>query len=97
MVMNQNKNTIPSSQVKYLDRWVDKKHFRAFVYSATDQHLVESWNEFEEKIASGLWFSTKSDALKAIPAPENEEVKPQIKKSKQKVVDKLNQAATLGS
>lgn len=47
----------------YLDRMVDKKHFRAFVYNAIgDSKLVESWDEFEETMAAGVWFSTREAA-----------------------------------
>lgn len=47
----------------YLGRMVDKKHFRAFVYNASgDSKLVESWDEFEETMAAGVWFATTEAA-----------------------------------
>jgi hypothetical protein len=47
----------------YLGRIVDKKHFRAFVYNASGaSKLVESWDEFEAAMQSGVWFATQEDA-----------------------------------
>lgn len=53
----------------YLGRMVSKEHFRAFVYSMDgSQKLVESWDDYEQHMESGLWFSTKEDATARIPA-----------------------------
>ena len=50
-------------QFQYLGRWVDKEHFRAFVYSDKgEQRLAESYNEFQSLTASGLWFASKPEA-----------------------------------
>lgn len=47
----------------YMGRIVDKKNFRTFVYSTVgERRLVESWDEFEDAMASGIWFSTPHDA-----------------------------------
>lgn len=44
-------------QFYYLDRWVDKKSFRAFVYNEKNEtKLANSYDEFEHLISSGLWF-----------------------------------------
>lgn len=52
----------------YLGRLVSKENFRAFVYAIDGgQRLVESWEEFEQHMETGLWFSTKEDALRRIP------------------------------
>ena len=59
--MKQNKNQKPVEQVMYLDKFVDKDTFRAFVYRENEQKLANSYEEFESLIASGLWFVTKSD------------------------------------
>ncbi|HWY34744.1 MAG TPA: hypothetical protein VNX68_08860 [Nitrosopumilaceae archaeon] len=62
-------------QVMYLDRWVDREHFRAFVYkSGGDKKLARSYEEFELLISSGLWF----DSIDSIP----KEPLKQIRKSK---------------
>jgi len=44
--------------VIYLGRAVSKKMFRTFVYDHRGaSKLVESWEDFEEAIQSGLWFA----------------------------------------
>jgi hypothetical protein len=56
----------------YLGRIVEKKNFRAFIYSPDGkQRLVESWEEFEANMQSGLWFATQEDA-EASKAPAND-------------------------
>lgn len=59
----------------YLDRIVEKKNFRAFIYGANgERRLVESWEEFEANMQSGVWFATVEDAQasKAVIEEENE-------------------------
>lgn len=47
----------------YLGQIVDKTHFRTFIYAPDGaKRLVESWDEFEECMQSGLWFATVDDA-----------------------------------
>ena len=47
--------------VLYLGRVIAKEGFRAFIYGFENREkLVNSWEEFEKDIASGLWFSEKS-------------------------------------
>lgn len=42
----------------YLGRIVNKENFRTFIYdSSNNKKLVNSWNEFESHMGSGLWFS----------------------------------------
>lgn len=60
--MIQNKSKI-SPQVLYQGRYVDKDHFRVFVYNGKTQKLANSYEEFETLISSGLWFETKEGAL----------------------------------
>lgn len=65
--------------VIYLGRAVSKNGFRVFVYSLTEQKLVESWDEYIDHLSSGVWFATVDDALKAkanlpTPAPVEDEV-----------------------
>jgi hypothetical protein len=60
----------------YLGRIVSKEHFRTFIY-ATDgsQKLVNSWDEFEKHMESGLWFATKEDAVTRIPVEKPKRVR----------------------
>lgn len=68
------------SQVFYNGRWVDKEYFRAFVYSTTEQKLAQSYKEYEELIATGLWFDNRDLAHKVkkaeIEASLEEKVSP---------------------
>lgn len=58
---------------EYLGRLVDKKHFRAFVHGVGGQRrLVESWDEYEACMQSGVWFATIEDALASKAVPEEE-------------------------
>ncbi len=36
----------PETQVLYNGKWVEKKHFRAFVYNAEGQKLAKSYDDF---------------------------------------------------
>ena len=55
----------------YLDRIVEKKHFRAFIYGADgEKKLVESWDEFEAAMQSGIWFATPKDVQEK-PKPKS--------------------------
>lgn len=52
----------------YLGRIVSKEQFRAFIYSPDgSQRLVNSWEEFEKFMETGLWFALKEDAINRIP------------------------------
>lgn len=48
-------------QVFYQGRWVNRDHFRVFVYNATTQKLANSYKEYSDLIESGLWFSSKDE------------------------------------
>lgn len=50
-----------NKQVLYLGRWVDSENFRAFVYNVEGKKLAQSYKEYEDLIASGIWFATKDD------------------------------------
>jgi hypothetical protein len=52
------------SQVFYMDRWVDKKDFRVFVYNKAGQKLANTHDEFVKLISSGLWFESIDAVLK---------------------------------
>jgi hypothetical protein len=44
----------------YLGKIVDKKHFRVFVYASDGKtRLVNSWDEFESLMKTGLWFASR--------------------------------------
>ena len=49
-------NKVPE-QVLYLGRWVDKEHFRAFVYNETGKKLADNYAEYSTLVESGLWYS----------------------------------------
>lgn len=51
-------------QCHYLGKWIDKEHFRAFVYNNSGKKLANSWDEFESLIGSGLWFDSASSVPK---------------------------------
>lgn len=76
----------------YLGRIVDKKNFRVFIYGVNgEKKLVESWDEFEAAMQSGIWFSSKElTELKNESQEEIENVipthdqKPKIKKKSKK-------------
>lgn len=51
-------------RVFYNDRYIDPQNFRAYVYSPEGKrHLAESWAEFEDKMASGLWFKSVHESV----------------------------------
>lgn len=77
--MNQEKNKV-NPQVFYCDRWVDRDSFRAFVYSTSDLKLANSYKEYENLIATGLWFDTKAKAMDAKQVPQAEVI--ELKKPK---------------
>jgi hypothetical protein len=57
----------------YLGQIVSKKNFRVFIYAPDgSQKLVESWDEYEKHMESGLWFATRehADLSKVTPASE---------------------------
>lgn len=75
----------------YLGRIVEKKNFRAFIYGASgERRLVESWEEFEANMQSGLWFASKEDAEASKVVDEDVEDAPveAIKKPKPKAKPK---------
>lgn len=66
------------TQVVYLGRSIAKEGFRAFVYGSNGRRkLVNSWDEFEICMASGIWF----DSLEHIVEPEApKEAEPVVEK-----------------
>lgn len=50
-------------QFEYLGKWVNKEHFRAFVYNGKgEQQLAKSHAQFEQLISSGIWFASRAEA-----------------------------------
>ena len=53
---------INNEQFFYIDRWVNKNHFRAYVYDEKgNQQLANSFKEYESLTASGIWFAEKPE------------------------------------
>ena len=63
-IMNQVKSK-NVAQVFYNNRWVDREHFAAFVYKESEQKLAKSYKEYEDLLATGLWFNDKAKAMEA--------------------------------
>lgn len=57
-MINQYLSEIENPQVLYQGRWVNRNHFRAFVYNGESQKLANSYDEYSKLIESGLWFSS---------------------------------------
>ena len=65
----------------YKGRIVSKEHFRAYIYAPNgNKKLVESWDEFERHMETGLWFANKKDAVQSVVAEVVEDEKPKAKK-----------------
>lgn len=72
----------------YQGRIVEKKNFRAFIYAPDgSQRLVESWDEFEANMQSGVWFATAEDAKASISLAIEEKPKPRQRASRAKKVE----------
>ena len=49
-----------------MGRYVDRPHFRVYVYSTLGKKLVNSYEEYCDAIESGKWFSNEED-VRSIP------------------------------
>lgn len=59
--------------VMYQGRTVPMKGFRAFIYGANGiTKLINSWEEFEQHMALGIWFSNEEAVIEASPIKEEE-------------------------
>jgi len=48
--------------VQYKGRQVSRDGFRVFVYGVDERiKLVNSWDEFQAHMSTGLWFASKED------------------------------------
>jgi hypothetical protein len=70
-----------ASPAMYLGKVIDKKNFRAFIYGANgERRLVNSWQEFEANMQSGVWFATIEDAVSSKEVAKEEPKKKQPKR-----------------
>lgn len=68
----------------YLGQIVSRDHFRVFIYDTLgNKQLVESYDEFESKIATGIWFDTLEKANLSVVKEE----KPRRTRAKSEVVE----------
>ena len=68
----------------YKGRIVEKKNFRTKIYGQNgSKKIVESWEEFEREMASGVWFATLDEAG---DTPVKIEKKKPVKKAKEKQI-----------
>lgn len=67
--------------VVYNGRIFPKKGFRAFVYAKDgSQKLMNSWDQYEEAIQSGTWYSRKENVNAIISDAYIEEKAPKKRK-----------------
>lgn len=80
--MKRNLKDLEKNKVFYIDRWINKEHFRVFVYGKNeDTKLANSYEEYNKLISSGEWFTEKKDVpLEVIDCKEPKVLK--IRKSK---------------
>lgn len=76
----------------YNGRIVSKKNFRAFIHAPNgSKKLVDSWDEYEKHMETGLWFPDAESAQCAAIVPKEPEPEPVVlekpKASKTKKVD----------
>jgi len=64
------------TQVVYNGRSIAKEGFRAFIYAANGvTKLINSWEDYEEHMASGLWFSNPEAALESLDLEDKKPIK----------------------
>lgn len=82
-----------NSLVKYLGRMVPRLGFRAYVYAQDGSNkLVESYDGYQDAMASGVWFAAIEDA--SAIAVLSEEAPKRTRKSgrKETAIDILEEA-----
>ncbi len=53
-----------NSPAIYLGKIVSKKHFRTFIYSIDgSKKLVESWDEYQAHVETGIWFAVNEERV----------------------------------
>jgi hypothetical protein len=82
----------------YLGKIVSKDNFRVFIYAPDgSMKLVNTWDDFDRLMGSGLWFATSEDAKSSLVVPENDVIEELVKKSgeiKDSTVDKIKIRST---
>lgn len=72
----------------YKGRIVSKENFRAWVYMPNgNRRLVESWDEFEATMQTGVWFATLEDAKASVIEAVSEKPKTKARASKPKKIE----------
>lgn len=47
----------------YKGKVIDTEHFRVYIYGADGaRKLVESWNDYQKHMQTGIWFADKNEA-----------------------------------
>jgi hypothetical protein len=71
----------------YLGRLVSKDNFRTFIYAPSGaKKLVESWEEYERHMGTGLWFASR-EGSKINGLKEHEVKEPKKRQKKVKSTD----------
>jgi hypothetical protein len=79
------------SPALYLGKVVSKNNFRVFIYAANgNQKLVESWDEYQNHMQTGLWFAKKPDANFVTPIMDDVEAITFVPIEKPKRKKKMN-------
>ena len=82
-----------NSPAVYLGRIIPKEHFRAYIYKANgDKKLVNSWDEFEAHMETGIWFAEDINAKEV----QTEEAIEKPKKKSTKSTNYESQDSTYG-
>lgn len=74
-------------QFLYCGRWVNKAHFRAYVYGKDIKTIANSYDDYTAYIATGVWFDDPP-VNEPINEPIVEEVKDDTTQPKRKRVRK---------
>ena len=82
-----------NSLVKYLGRMVPRLGFRAYVYAEDgSSKLVDSYDAYQDAIASGVWFATVEDASAIVMVSEEAPKRTRKSRRKETAIDILEEA-----
>lgn len=66
----------------YLGKIINTENFRAYIYNTEgSKKLIESWRDFENHMATGLWFPKKSEVLEMQKIKKKQESNPKRKRN----------------
>jgi hypothetical protein len=66
---------------------MDRMYFRAYIYDSKGcKKLINSWNEFEHHMETGIWFSSLDDLNKKTNTDNVKKLNPQTKDNKNEVL-----------